>query len=243
MLIIGTHSLASTIELRTASQDVTPKYFKKDSQIQGYGVDIIKAIEKLDPDLKFTGYAEQFTPNARIEKQLQEGKLDVFFGLIKTPDREKIFNYLDIPMYSTYTRLVVRADDPITNVKSLDELKKLKGENIVLTSHGMVHASYLKSLGGLNVDDGAESVGKCLEKLVVGRGRFVYQTEMSIYQSIKDLGLKNKVRILPKKFREEAQYPVYSKQLEPKTVLKLKQAVQKLKKSGELDRLYYKYSR
>jgi len=86
------------VELQTAAQESLPKYFKlEDHSMGGVCIDIMAAIEKVDPEIQFKGY-QTFLPFKRLQQYLEDGKLDVFFGFKKTSNRESQFIFLDRPL-------------------------------------------------------------------------------------------------------------------------------------------------
>ncbi len=83
LLIFGLSIFANAEELKTAAQYSFPKYYKnKDGKTAGICVDIIHAIENVDPTIKVNGYQE-FLPFKRLQFYLINGKLDVFFWVKK----------------------------------------------------------------------------------------------------------------------------------------------------------------
>ena len=101
---------ALALEVRTAAQDSQPKFIKDGATITGLCVDIFKAIERTDPDLKFP-VLNSFTPLPRTEVLLQEGTLDVICGLAGTKDRKEKFDVIDIPVYTTHLVFAARKDE------------------------------------------------------------------------------------------------------------------------------------
>jgi len=62
--------LAAT-QLKTAAQDNAPKFIRNGSAAMGIAVDVMRAIERLDPELKFVG-DQQFLSVTRIELGLSD---------------------------------------------------------------------------------------------------------------------------------------------------------------------------
>jgi hypothetical protein len=62
------------ILLKTAAQESFPKYYKTaDKGMAGVGVEIMKAVERVDPAIRFSGY-QQFLPFKRLQHYLEQGK-------------------------------------------------------------------------------------------------------------------------------------------------------------------------
>lgn len=234
------HTLPAA-DLRTGAQDSSPKYYLEGTQMKGLCVDLIKAVERTDPTLKFTGY-DRFVPLPRIEEGMASdpAAYDVFFGLIKSPAREAKFNFIDIPLYQTSLKLAARADDAI-EVKSFDDIRKLGDEGSILAVRGTAHVAFLQQQGGLKIDAGANTTADDLIKLVNHRGRFVFNTNISLAHEIKRQKLEGKIRIIPATFHAEPQYLAVSKTLPPDTIAKLKSALARLESSGELSKIFSTY--
>ena len=94
---------------------------------------------------------------------------------------------------------------------------------------------------GITVDDGGKTLGSNLKKLVINRGRFVFQSEIEVAAAIKQEKLESKVRILPVKFNHGGRYVAFSKKVPATVVDKIKSALEKLEKNGELKAIEAKY--
>jgi ABC-type amino acid transport substrate-binding protein len=234
------HILSCTalgIELKTAAQDSSPKFILADGKVEGICVDAMRAIEAVEPDIRFTGY-QKFVPFRRIEQYIEEGKIDCFVGFVKNEKRMKKYIYVDVPIYFVRDILVARKDDSV-QLTGLEDIKKLE-DNTILASMGIAQAQKLKA-EGYNVDDGGKTPEVNLYKLVAGRGRFLFQSEVSIRQAIKDGGYTDKVRILPLKLNETGRYIAFSKKTGKPVIEKVADALRKLRDNGELDKIYKKY--
>ncbi len=100
------------IELKTAAQDSPPKYQQGKTAVEGIAVEIIKAIEKADPKLSIVGY-QKFLPFKRLQRDLEAGELDVFFGLKRTPTRDRKYVFIEQPIYRLNYSIGVRRDDRV----------------------------------------------------------------------------------------------------------------------------------
>lgn len=232
---------SAAIDLVTGAQDSAPKYYVENGKMEGLCVDIMKAIEAIDPELKFRGY-DRFYPISRLEEDLAHGANHVFFGMIRTPKREARFTFVDIPLYHTNTRLAVRSDDPVA-VSSLLDLSKLGKDGIVLVVHGTAHAEFLAQQGGLSIDAGASTTAQNIRKLMAGRARFMYHTDLTLAHELRRNKLAGKIRVLPLTLKSEAQYLAVSNTVPPEVVDRLRRALSTLHEKGELARLRSYYLR
>jgi len=238
LLLLCTNLTA--LELKTAAQESSPKFIKNaDGSITGIGIDVMRAISKLDPAIKFTG-DQEFVPFRRIEVQVENGDLDIFFGFVKNKERETKYVFIDPPIYNVADVLVVRNGDPV-EIQNLEDIKKLGKDGVVLLGSGVAQVDQLKNMG-ITVDDGGKTPAVNLQKLLVKRGRFVMQSEVEIREAIRCEKLEDRVKILPVKFNEGGRYIAFSKKVPAETIAKVKSALEKLAKSGELKKIYAKYN-
>jgi glutamate/aspartate transport system substrate-binding protein len=246
MLFIGFASVTSAkvIELRTSLQDSEPKYLVKEvpggePQVSGICVEIMRAIEKADPEIRFAFWHKQ-VPFKRIEQALTEGKNDVFFGMIKNEERAAKFIFVDPPLYSTYNKMVVRAEET-ANIQSLQDLLALGEEGRVLVDAGTAHVKFLQTQPGLIIDEGGKTREDNLKKLLLKRARFYYSTDLGITYYVKTMGLQNQVKLLPHVFKVDAQYLAFAKTVDAAVVARVTKTLEKLQASGELQRIRDQY--
>lgn len=231
---------ALTIELNTAAQDSAPKYFLENNNMKGLCIDIMEAIEKIDPKIKFKGQ-NRFIPFKRIKKMLKTGELDLFFGFVKNVSREKEYVFIEPALYNVNHVVAVRSDDDV-DVKSFEDIRKLGANGAILTTFGTSTRRYLEKQGGLIIDDGSKTVISNLKKLLRKRGRFFYYHNLGLVTSIRNINLENKIKILPTSFREYSQYVAFSKKVPADTIAKVKVALEKLALNGKLELIFKKYS-
>lgn len=239
VLVPGPAAQAQPAPLRTAAQDNNTVKYNPKGDRKGLCVDVIRAIERVEPGLRFTGW-DQPMSLPRIESALAEGRLDVFCALIRNAARDARFNFIEVPIYTVRHKIAVRADDPV-NVRSLDDIRKLGHDNVVLVSKGTAHEELLRREHGLVLDASARDLDVNLRKLLHKRGRFFYHTENILLRYIEAENLGSQVRLLPTVFREDGMYFAVARTLPPATADLLRQALQQLAERGELKRIYTNY--
>lgn len=225
------------IVLRTAGQASSPKYTGGDEEKPqaGIAVEVMRAIEVLDPGLNFVG-SEHIKPFARIQSELERGQLQVFFGMARTPRQEQRFTFLEPPLYVAADIFYVRADDPIV-VNSLEDIRASGGG--ILTWEGTVQHDYVQRQG-LKLSGTAKSIELGLRMLQGGRGRFWYGSELSSTAKLQELKLEGQIRPVFVN-SSHGRYVVVTKPLAPDTQGRLSEALATLKQRGELDRIFLKY--
>jgi glutamate/aspartate transport system substrate-binding protein len=230
---------AHAIEVRTAAQDSQPKFIKEGTAITGLCIDLIKAIERTDADLKFPALTG-FMPLPRIEASMLEGTLDASCGLAASKERKEKFDVIDISLYTTHLVLAARKDEK-ADPKTFDEIKNLGDDAIVLTVTQTGQAALAGAQSGLKVDSAAKDTSQNLQKLIINRGRFILHNDFALVDEIKRDGLGDKVKLLSGTFATEGRYFIVSKKASPVLKEKLTAALEKLSKSGELAKIFTPY--
>lgn len=240
----GVPQAAALADIRTAAQIGTePKYIaqpqQRKSAIAGLCIDINRAIERIEPSLRFVG-DQDWQPTTRLEAEMTSGSLDAACGLSRTKERERRFIYIEPPLFSVKYFLVARADDEV-QINNWDDVRRLGDDGSILMVHGFGPVARLKELGGLLIDDGATDSKTNLMKLLAGRGRFYYHRSPGIQVEIRKAGVEGKVKILPVTMDRQAFHMVLGKRVAAEPVEKIRKAVLVLERSGELKRLLDKW--
>jgi ABC-type amino acid transport substrate-binding protein len=227
--------------LRTVSQDGnTPKFNLRSPQRPGICPEVMRAVEALDGELRFSGL-EQVATLKRIDALLAAGQIDAFCGLVRTGAREAAFDFLPTPLYSSRHRLAARADDPI-QVSRLSELRSLGPDEPVMVNRGSVYEDVLDQLGGIPFDAGIADPPASLRKLLSKRGRLYYYSEVELLYYIGQADLREQVRLLPRVYREDKVLFAVARQAPPASVQRLRRALERLSQDGTLARIVAGYS-
>ncbi len=229
---------AQTIVVRTLGQEsIPPKWVAKDSGgLEGICPDILAAMEKAEPRLKFTGH-DDFRSVPVIEQGLESGAVQAACALLDSERRRKIAVQA-ARLYTVKHRLAATTADTAV-VESIDDLVKLKP--LITTSRGAAYSEQLRQLG-LEVDDSTGDNVTNLRKILGGHGRFVYINELTLVWLIREQRLQDKIRMVPAVLKEEPIYFWISRKASPVAAHLMQQALQKLQKSGELNRIYERWS-
>lgn len=220
-----------------AQESLPPKWIDRGDHSDGVCPDILRAIEKLEPRVRFTGQHE-FRSLPVIEQGLESGDVACACALLDTARRRGIATIVGKPLYMVRHRVAAAASDH-ARVDNLDQLVKLKP--LVNTSRGAGYSDQLRALG-LKVDDSTSDNVVNLKKIIAGHGRFFYMNELSLNWIIRENGMGAQVRVIPGVLKEEPVYFWVSKKVPPATVHLLDQALLKLKANGELSRIYARWS-
>jgi polar amino acid transport system substrate-binding protein len=227
--------------IRVAAQsDSEPKFVAQGAAVAGSCIDIFRAIEKVEPGLKFVG-DQQWMPLKRIEAMVVGHKLDAACGLVRSEERIAAYDIPDTPLFSVNYHMLVRADDPV-NVKNFDEVRALDEGGVVLVNAGSGAIAALRKAGGLRIDNTANSTAQNIDKLLAGRGRFYYYRIPGLISEIRKGGHARKVRILPAVFDTQVFYMVLGRHLGKETEDKIAQALSRLNEHGELKQIAEKWA-
>jgi ABC-type amino acid transport substrate-binding protein len=225
--------------LRTAAQDNNAIKYNPKGRHKGVCLDVLQAIERVQPGLRFTGQDRPMSL-PRIESALADGQLDVFCALIRSQAREAKFDFIDVPVYVVRRKIAVRANDDV-QVQTLDDIRKLGPDNVIIVAKGTAHEELLKRQPGLTLDAGSRDLDVNLRKLLHGRGRFLYHTENSLLHYIDMNKLGGKIRLLPAALKEDGMYFAVSRSLPAASADLLRRALQQLAERGELKKIYANY--
>lgn len=241
LILIWLPSSSFAVELKTSAQNSSPKFYKiSNNTMGGICVDIMHAIERINPEIQFNGY-HTFLPFKRLQVYLERGELDVFFGLKKTEKRKQKYNFLDIPLYQINYVVAARIDDK-ASITTFDDIRSLSAEGKILTIFGSAASNFLHQQGGLLIDDSAASPTILLKKLMVNRGRLAFYHDLGLQKEIENENLGKEIKILPISFQKYSHYAAFSKKVPPDTILLIETALEKLRSTGELTSIHRKYN-
>lgn len=226
------------IVLRVVAQEsVPPKWLTGQGASRGICPDILAAIERIEPRLRFTGHAEKRSV-PYIEQGLASGSVDAACAILDTERRRAIAQVAGPPLYIVRHRLAARHDDSI-QLRSLDELVRLAP--LINTPRNAGYAGQLRALG-LVVDDSSGDNLVNLRKIIAGHGRFFYMNELTLAWLLTDQSVRGKVRMLDWVVREEPIYFHVSKKAPPGAARMVGDALATLRERGELARIYASWS-
>jgi glutamate/aspartate transport system substrate-binding protein len=225
---------AQPVEVRVAGQEaLMPKWVHLRNGTAGICPDILMAIERVEPHLRFSGYRQSRSLSG-IETGLGNGSLDAACGLVASPRRRAIGEAAGPSIYKVRHRLVARAGDD-AEIHSVSDLARL--DALVIAQRGAVFTDELRA-AGVRVDDATDDNGVNLRKLLAGHGRFLDINELTLKYYLHDGGLARRVRILPAVLKEEPTYFWVSRKANPAVGRLVGAALGKLRASGELERIY-----
>lgn len=231
---------ASAADLRVAIwEGAAPMYTATAQGWTGPCPDIYKALESFDPQLHFVLDSEAM-PLRRVEYEMAAGRRDIVCGARKTAAREaQGLRFLNQSVQLSGYQLALRADDNI-KIRSLDDIKKLGPQAVVLIIQGHGEIDRLQKLG-LILDSGTPSAEQNLLKLEGGRGRFFYARETYFRSPAFNQKEHPNIRVLPTVFEPQPSYIALGTTVPKELENSLNSAFARLIRSGELKRILRNY--
>jgi polar amino acid transport system substrate-binding protein len=230
---------AEDLMLRTAQQSGALVKYDPDGGPNRPGIcmEVMQAVQRMDPGLQFTGL-DQHVPLKRVERLLADGLVDVFFCLLKSPEREKLWRYVSIPLYTIRHVIVQRTDDP-RNLDTLPELAESSRRKPVLVMRGTALARRLLQAGVAIAEVGSER--EALQMLLMNRADVIYGQDINLLRHVSDARLATKMKFGRTVFQEEPQYLALRADLPAAYEERLTQALRRLERDGVLRALAEKY--
>jgi glutamate/aspartate transport system substrate-binding protein len=239
LLVAAGQAQATQVTVRIMAQEsIPPKWILEDGTARGLCPDLIAAIERIEPRIRFTGY-DRGRSLVVIEDALASGRVSAACGMLDSVRRRSIALRSEVPVFETRHRLAAAAGD-MQEVDSLDDLVRLKA--LINTARGSASIDEMKARG-IAVDDSTGDNVVNLRKILAGHGRYTYMNELTLAHLIRSERLENKIRILPTVFTTAPLYFWVSKKADPALAPILDQALVRLKANGELARIYERWAR
>jgi glutamate/aspartate transport system substrate-binding protein len=215
-----------------AQESIAPIWIANARRADGICPDIMAAMERAEPRLRFAGHVQGRSLPA-IEAGLATGEVEAACALIDSPRRRQVAEPVGPPLYTIRHRLAGRADDDAV-VLGLDDLVRLKA--LVDTTTGSAFVARMKA-AGVPVDDSSSDNLLNLRKVLAGHGRFTYMDELALQRYIRTQGWEHRIRVLPLVEEEPAWFWV-SRKAAPEVGPLVGKALARIKASGELGRIY-----
>jgi glutamate/aspartate transport system substrate-binding protein len=243
--MLGAMLLASGASAATPSHAVrlmaqegsAPKWIIYDDHVEGICPDIIVALERTEPRLRFHGYGQGRALPA-IEAGLASGEVQAACALQDSSRRRAMARAAGKPLYMVRHLLAGRASDD-ARVKDIGDLVRLHALVNVAPSSATVER--LRT-AGVAVDQSSGDTLVILRKLLAGHGRFIFMDELTLARNLRATGLEDRIRLLPVLSDEPTWFWV-SRKADPQVVRLIEGALARIRASGELERIHARWSR
>ena len=229
---------AQAIDIVTPVYASPPKFYATAAGVQGLCIDVLHAVERVAGNVHFI--VRDGVPLTRTERGVREGEYDLLLCATPTTARQTQLRMVDVPIYTVDDVLVVRSDDALQNA-TLDDVRLLRNDNVILTYAGTGQQAWLSAQPGLTLDVVAPDPNTIFQKLERKRGRFIFAGRAVVANLVRQPEFAGKFRVLPTPVRSMGRYFFFSKRTPRATVDAVERALQKLAASGELQRISSRY--
>jgi len=224
---------AQPLELKVITEDWAPYNYEEDGVLTGFSVEIMQAImEELGESHKIAVY-----PGARGESMLDNLPNIMSFSLFRTPEREDRYKWIGpISIESIY--FYKRKNDPRI-FKTLSDIKKV---NKIAVPHKGLVLSYVEAQGLTNIYKMLKMDAQ-IRHVLMGRADLaITATPLGVAYYLKRLNkatdalVKTQVKLL--------EFPLYiacSKKIPDSVIDRWQRAFEKVRASGQFQRIYNKY--
>lgn len=233
LFLIVTRASAAPAPITLLTEEWPPFNYSEDGVVKGFSVEIVQAVMR---DLK-ENHPITILPGQRAMLVLNGGGRTMFFSMIRTAERESLYKWIG-PFGEQSIYFFKRKGEGLS-IKTLDDAKRV--DKVCSRSVGLVF-NLLMAAGFTNLDTGTSPEGIYL-KAVNGR------CDLAIGESA--LGVAywlNKSGVAPDalektavKIAESPFYIAASKDLADAEIARWQQALDKVVRSGEYDRVYRRY--
>ena len=238
LAVAGGMANAAPITLRVLAQEsIPPKWVVGRGHLTGLCPDIMAAIEKVEPRLRFSREPETRSVPF-LEQGLASGHIDAACALLDTRGRRQFAVIAGPPLYTVRHRLAARSND-MKAASNMAELVRQRPQ--INTPRSAAYAGQLRALG-LDVDDSTGNNTVNLKKVIAGHGRYFYINELTLVWLMEQDQFKGRVRMLDWVVKEEPIYFHVSRKAPAGAAQLVGKALYELKNNGELARIYAKWS-
>ncbi|MBI9098060.1 MAG: transporter substrate-binding domain-containing protein [Spirochaetaceae bacterium] len=237
-LLFPSLSLTARI-LTTHFQDSAPKYFLEDGIVRGICTDIIISLNKELRSSNIQILTEKssypFVPFRRLQEDLENGIIDIFIGLAKSPSRVEKYVFLETPVYQVSSTFAKK----ILSDFEYDSQSDLVNQSIGVVS-GSKTADQLNSIGTLNVLN-IKTLDQALRMLNLGRIDLVFYHSLGLKHTIAKLELESTITCSDKAFENYNHYIAFNKSISPVIMEQVEKALQRLIDVGGIDKILSNY--
>ncbi len=227
---------AMGMELKTVYQkDAPPKYINESDQMFGICVDIINALNSRlrEHNIRIVSI-DNVVPFARIKKHLEYGVIDVFFGITKNKEREKLYRYANhlYEMHYTFAKLKSNPFE-YTGEASLQDkaVGALRGTN---------SAKAISKIQGVKVNI-VSTIPKAFKMLMLKRIDMIYYHNLGLEWNIKHSEYKNDLKLVKNPHDSRHQYLAFSKNVSSNIVTQVEEVLSSMAEDGTFAKIMQKY--
>jgi ABC-type amino acid transport substrate-binding protein len=237
-LLVFTSSMGWSAEtvLRTAyQQDSPPRFFMEGGKDKGICIDLINALnEKLSKQsirIMSTGTHTL----ARINAMMDKNELDLFVGLMKTPEREQKFVFSSVPVFGVRGQFAKLASDPFEYTGAMS----VRGMRV-----GVLRGAAINQLITKMPDIGIVETTTIRESLMKLRDHevdLVFYHDLGLGWDIRDGGFTGKIVLANQPFEADSQWIMFTNIVPYNVRAPIANALLDLDREGTIDKILKAY--
>ena len=208
-----------------------PKYYIENNQLKGLCVAYINQINQIlsdsDTQIEITTGANF----SRIKTDLQNGAIDIFFGITKTSDREEIYEYGE-PLYGIRYSFAV----PSKNAEDYTTHFDLAGMRVGIVE-GTKSAKYIKKHYANFEPVPVDSIKQALKMLVQQRLDAVFYHDMGLSYQKQQIPFGDQIKVSYSSAPSRVQYFAFNKDLPMEVKSEITSAFKNLVESGKQENM------
>lgn len=235
LIIFSCSAFAEEILIASGHPDWPPYEWKNEDKIIGAGTELVEIIFK---DLGIDVHSKAMGNWKRVQKEANNGNIDVIVACYKTEEREQYLVFPSTPFRIDYSSIWISKGTSFSFDK-WDDLIGKTGVAMLGASYGTEFDTFIKEKLIIQRVNGIEQVLKLLEKDRVDYFPFsLYAGQIKI----KQFGYEHKFEYLPNPLNQVDVYFAFSKKSKFLRYLPyVEEGIKKYKKNGTVDQLFKKY--
>jgi polar amino acid transport system substrate-binding protein len=202
---------------------------------KGVCVDLIHALnEKLAKHNIHIVPAGTYTL-AEINTMLDKNELNMFVGLMKTPEREQKFVFSSVPVFGVRGQFAKLVSDPFEYTGE----GSVRGKRVCVLRGAAINQLITK-MPGVQFTEAA-TIHECLQKV---RGREVdlaFYHDLGLGWDIKAGGFTGQIALANKPFEADSQYILFTKQVTIEVKIIVSNELLELDRDGTIDKILRAY--
>lgn len=230
-LLLGSGAAAEQYQVVT--EEWAPYNYVENSQLTGMTTEIVRAIMAQTGD----DFEVVLQPSMRATQILRTRPKTIMYSLFRTPEREPLYKWVG-PIVEESIHAYQLADAP--PITSLEQLLRAPQ---VTTRHAGLVPQMLQSLGFNNLDKSATESKLLYRMLLAGRTNIIVgDTDAGVAYYSRQLKIPaGKLRRIPIELYRSSLYIAFSPDSDEQLIAKWTNALEQLRRSGELARIQQRY--
>jgi len=227
-LLLCTFSCAhKSPALKLVTEDYPPLTYAVNDTVTGFGTEVVKAIQQ---EVKSKDKITIMNWDEAYQTALNEPNV-VIFTMEKTPEREKLFNWVG-PLGTNTTYFYVKKDSKL-KITGIDDAKALKS---IATTSNWFNEQYLKDNGFTNLKSSLKPTDN-VKQVMSGEAEMSVFTDLTVNQIVQQAGFEPGSLIPVFEVLKTDFYIGISKQTSPEVVDAWTKAFSKIQQDGTLEKL------